>query len=488
MVWRQSSSSGNGRGTESPCARQGGRTLVGQTLKAIGRAKLVASLVILAAAVLSLVLNWPGHLSYDSVLQLAEGRGGSYSGAHPPVMSWLLGLGDAVTPGPILFILLQTTLIAGALLLFLGLGARVGRRAVIVCLVVCATPQLLIYPSIVWKDVLFAGASVFGFACLAWSAACWDRRLPRFAWLTAAGVMLVLATLTRQNGATVLPFGALAVAGVAASASRTGRVSRGLSHGVAFLAATTAVAAAGALALNTRTDPAAAANSPWRALQAYDLVNTLTFAPDTELPVLHRRAPWLEKVLRSQGVAAYSPIRADGLEPILDKAEAQGAVEAPLAAQWRAFIVTRPWLYLRARLRTFGWVFLTPDHDQCVLIYTGIDGDPDDMAAAGVARRDTDRDDTLADAALLLAPTPVYSHATYAVLSLLLMAFLLRRRRPSDLAVAAMLGGALAFASSFFIISIACDYRYLYALDIAAMAAAVYAAATWRGGTAVPKV
>ncbi|MEI9931228.1 MAG: hypothetical protein WDM89_11975 [Rhizomicrobium sp.] len=43
---------------------------------------------------------------------------------------------------------------------------------------------------------------------------------------------------------------------------------------------------------------------------------------------------------------------------------------------------------------------------------------------------------------------------------------LLRRRAQGDLAMAAMLISALLFTASFFVISIACDYRYLYFLDM----------------------
>jgi hypothetical protein len=45
-----------------------------------------------------------------------------------------------------------------------------------------------------------------------------------------------------------------------------------------------------------------------------------------------------------------------------------------------------------------------------------------------------------------------------------------------------MLGAALAFTGAFLLISIACDYRYLYDLDLATIAAALYVAATWRNG------
>ena len=38
------------------------------------------------------------------------------------------------------------------------------------------------------------------------------------------------------------------------------------------------------------------------------------------------------------------------------------------------------------------------------------------------------------------------------------------------------MGGSLAFAASFFVISIACDYRYLYLLDMAAITGVLYLA------------
>ena len=70
--------------------------------------------------------------------------------------------------------------------------------------------------------------------------------------------------------------------------------------------------------------------------------------------------------------------------------------------------------------------------------------------------------------------TPAFSHATFAVLGAIVFVLMLRRRRPADLAVASMIAAAFAFAATFFVISIACDYRYLYVLDLSALAAALY--------------
>ena len=49
----------------------------------------------------------------------------------------------------------------------------------------------------------------------------------------------------------------------------------------------------------------------------------------------------------------------------------------------------------------------------------------------------------------------------------------MRRGHGSDIAIAGLQVAALAFALSFFIVSIACDYRYLYFLDLAAMTGAL---------------
>ena len=66
------------------------------------------------------------------------------------------------------------------------------------------------------------------------------------------------------------------------------------------------------------------------------------------------------------------------------------------------------------------------------------------------------------------------SHLAFAALALVVGVVLLIRRDPADLVIAALLAGTLAFAATYLLISIACDYRYLYALDIAAITGALY--------------
>src|SRR6185312_2530643 len=121
----------------------------------------------------ALLVSWPGHLSYDSIIQLHDGRVGFYHSWHPPVMAWLLGVGDAVVPGSGLFVLFDASLLFGALLLLVWASPRASWWGVGAAAVAVLLPQLLLYQAIVWKDVLFADASVAGFVCLAMAERRW---------------------------------------------------------------------------------------------------------------------------------------------------------------------------------------------------------------------------------------------------------------------------------------------------------------------------
>jgi hypothetical protein len=166
---------------------------------------------------------------------------------------------------------------------------------------------------------------------------------------------------------------------------------------------------------------------------------------------------------------------------VLTPLDAEGDVSAEVAADWRALMLHHPWLYLRVRASAFGWVLLTPKPDECVLEAVGVDGEDEDLAAAGLTERQTPQDDRMSDYAEALGGTPVFWHAAYGALALGLMAWFLWRRAPADIPAAAMLASALAFSASFALVSVACDYRYLYDLDLSVIAAGLYVAAGWAG-------
>ena len=277
------------------------------------------AMVIALAAAACGVLNWPGHFSYDSVVQLAEGRTGVYEGGHPPIMSWLLGVAAQIAPGAAPFVLLDMALVFGSLLAFALIPRRPSWRASIAVAVLAFTPQFLIYPAIVWKDVLFAGALCAGFASLAWAATGWASIWRRSLFLAGALIFLALAALARQNGGLALLPAAAAVGWLALRAGA--RVWTAAAYGFGFLATAAALVLTANALLATHLEDRSAVAEQFESLQLFDVVGAVARAPGLGLPVLRQADPQLEQVIRTKGVALYSPVRVDSLEPILDNSE-----------------------------------------------------------------------------------------------------------------------------------------------------------------------
>ncbi|HEX4081072.1 MAG TPA: hypothetical protein VHX61_19590 [Rhizomicrobium sp.] len=443
--------------------------------------RVAAAAVLVLACAASLALNWPGQLSYDSVVQLHDGRTGHYNPWHPPVMAWMLGIADSILPGTGLFILFDSVLLFAGLLSLLWLARRVSWAAAIAAAICSALPQLVLYQGIVWKDVLFADAAVAGFVLLAHAAAQWPRNGLRWLLICSGVLFLALATLARQNGAIALVLG---VAALVIIARKQGLRWRGaLVCGIAAGTFAIGVVAIAGMALAARSTGVSGPAGQVKLLQLYDLIGEVKTDPALKLETLTRANPDLVQLMRSDGVRLYTPTRNDTLvgSPDLQN-EFADTGPAAISSQWLEVLLHHPLDYLRVRARVFDRVFLTPGLRQCAPYYTGIAGPPQYLKELGLKRRFRPQDAALGNYAALFVSTPVYSHAAWAALALALLVFLVRRRGPADIAIASLLAAALIFVSSFFVISIACDYRYLLFLDLSAMTALFYCAATWREG------
>ncbi len=422
-----------------------------------------------------MAVNWPGHLSFDSVIQLLEGRTGRYSFWHPAVMSWLLGVFDQVLPGACLFVLFDAILLFGGLAFALYLRPRPSWSGVIFAALVVLTPQYLLYAGIVWKDVLFAAASAFGFLLIALAARLWSNATLRIAVVLSALLFLALGALARQNGAVVLPIAGFALGWIAWKQEPRAPVLNGMVYGAGSLSVMLLVCGCAWLALQMRYVGQSGPAGQFRLLQTYDLAGALHDDPTLALDRLHDDDPWLEHLMRTEAARLYTPERNDTLASatLLQRALIR-TDEATIPAQWRDFVRDNPLLYLKVRWDTFRWVLLTPDPLACRPVFTGVANAEPMLRELGMKVRFDARDRELTGYALGYAGTPVLSHATYLVVSLVCLLVLLRRRTSVDIAIAGLILSAFAFTLSFFAISIACDYRYLYFLDLAAFTAAAY--------------
>jgi hypothetical protein len=437
------------------------------------------ALVVVAAAgfAAAVAAGWPGHFPPDAIFQLAQGRSGVFSFAHPPVMAWLLGLADRITPDAGAFMVMDAALFfVGIVALALAVGAR--WRAVVMLGFLCASPLVLIYQGLVVKDVFFADTMLAAFAAIAWAGRVWPKTGARLVLCTLAIVLLLAAALTRQNGAVAAAVGVLTLAWTAWARAQRGGRARAFIGVTAISALLLVVAGVGAmLAFKAHSDHKAEITAQWMTLQVWDLSGAVHADPALSLPILRHKAPGVERFVRQVGAPTFEPKTLDPMalrmQGLFDPAKVGPAVND----EWRQLILKHPKLYLQTRWRDFWQVFGTPQVKACAPVLVGVDpGDPDMLVDAGLKARETDKDDWDSDYGQAFLQTAVFSHPLYAALAAVLLLWALAdvgRGRPEMIAVAGLLAAGFAFAASFFVITIACDYRYLYFLDVAAMAALV---------------
>jgi hypothetical protein len=222
-------------------------------------------------------------------------------------------------------------------------------------------------------------------------------------------------------------------------------------------------------------------------LQRFDLSGAAARIPGFPLTHLERADPQLAAAFRRQAQALYTPDRVDTLSasPQLHRFY-KTLPTAPLQADWRDLLLHHPLDYLGLRTAAFRWVVATPQIEKCLPIFVGVQAPDDALADLGIHPRQDQRDRDLFNYGMKFLHTPAMSHLAWGLVALLAGAALMVRRDPADIPMLAMLVGAFLFAASFFVLSIACDYRYLYFLDLAAMAATLYLAldpSLWRRPT-----
>ena len=429
--------------------------------------------LILAGALAALLaLNLPGHMTTDSVLALHEGRFGLTETWNPAIFGWLLGLSDRVIPGPAGVVVASGLMLFGSLALLPVLRPRTSWLAPAVTLLAISLPQLMIYPAIVWKDVLFADAVICAFVILALS-------LPRHRGagvamgLALSAVLLAVAGLLRQNGLLFAIPAALAIAW--SGWPRGPRSAMGVAAGwlAAVVLLTLVISATARPHGAGRPDDAGLRGL--RILMIYDIVGAAALEPDRPTPRIDAAAPAAGDYIRSSARRAYSAERVEALDR--DTGFGRMAVRLRsdvLRAEWMDLVTRDTGLYLRTRLQAFWQVLATPNIDHCLAVQVGLDGPAATLRSLGLKARRSAEDQRLYNYVTWHLDTPSLSHLAYGLIAAVVAGLLLLRREPPDMVIAALLVGALGFTASFFVLSLACDYRYLYVLDLAAIAGLIY--------------
>jgi hypothetical protein len=425
--------------------------------------------VIAAFWLVVVALNSPGHLSYDSIVQLNEARSRSYAGLHPPLMSYLMMLFDAVVPGTALFVLFMQALFFGAVMIVVLSARHVGFWTPVIVALGCLHPLVVVYQGIVWKDVLFANLGVFAFALLfaAQRLDGWRRHaIYALAVLTAA-----CSGLMRQNGVFVLMVLAMGIIHLETRSSSllawTGKIVAG-GAGAASVLALVTVGTNALIRASANSMPENAYEAGLGMLMRYDIAGILARNNAADMALFRERGIDTD-ALRRDAVTYYMGDRLDWLNQAQSFRDDFGKVTfSELVAGWAAMVAANPIAYLRHRLSVFRWMMWPPDIIKCLPLHTGILGPADLISQLDLPEGYRSSDKILQRYSYgYFVHTPLFRNLLFFLVAIAMLAILpLRHGWRAAMPAMALLVAAVLFSLSWIAIGIACDMRYMYFLPL----------------------
>ena len=408
----------------------------------------------------TLLIFYPGIMTYDAKFVYEDIAKGVLGDWQSPVMTVLWGVIDPVAPGAAsMFLLIATTYWLGFGLLALALVRRASWLAVLLPLL-ALLPPAFVFVGVIWRDVLFATTWLLA-ASVAFTAAERGARL-RVPAQALALALCAFGVLLRPNALIAAP---VLIAYIAwpmqMSLKRTAIL---FVPAMAGLFALVQVVYYGALG--------ATRQHPLQAIMVFDLGGISHFAKQNQFPV-----SWSEPESALLLNGCYQPTQWDiywRLEPcdfVMRKIEREERLfgTAAITDAWARAILRHPVSYLRHRA-AFMWNFLS--------------GDNLTMWIADVERPTAnvfpDRPAFVALVSLhdRLKPTPLFRAGTWLLVCIVVCGLAWRRREtPQGAFALGTCGSAAVYVLSFLAVGVASDFRYAYWAVLAGIAGGVVAVA-----------
>ncbi|MDP2186631.1 MAG: hypothetical protein Q8J93_14380 [Xanthomonadales bacterium] len=406
-----------------------------------------------AGLVFTVLVFYPGYLSFDSADQWQQARHGVYNSLHPPLQAMLWHYLDRFWPGPGGMFTLQVMLYwAGLALLVAQLKASAALRVGLVLMLGLWPPLFGLMPHL-WKDVPMAALLVLANALLLH-----DLRRPALVTRVSVLGCLVLICALRHNALlAVVPLAGWLVWREAAL--RQWRLSTPLKLLVTVLLSAALQWLAG---LPARAPSVTPADSPWSVVALWDIAavslaeNQLLFPPgfardDVDLVLLRERfSPYSNTSLYSDDAFRHSLF-----VPYSD------AERARLRRAWLQLPFAHPAAYFAHRARLSALLFgLHPDvlPDRMVLM-PGIEplaDNPPISANHGTLNR------LVQNGLNALIDTPLFAGWLYLLLSVALAVVAWRRRtQPQARLVLLLLGSTWLYSLPLTLIAGSAELRYL---------------------------
>jgi hypothetical protein len=397
-------------------------------------------------------------------------------------MSVLLGFGDRLIPGTALYLAFSSALFFGAIAL---LVSRPSYFVLTGALTVgaCLTPLVFIYQGIIWKDVLFANLTILAFCIL--TIADLPKKSQRYAFYGVVILLTAFAAMVRQNG-----FIAILCTGMVVGCYELKWMQRNIQNKrvVYFLSVLLCYfAVAFGLVFSTNGIIRASALRQTSAigdgivvLLRYDIVGISARAKDADFQFMTDKGVDI-KAFRKAAVEFYTPSRVDNPNNPEDQSVIADGFSHLSAADtfhlWWRLVLTQPKAYLTHRMKHFVWLMFPQKPYMCLPIHVGVDGPRDLMLELKLQPGQRPSDQALYRYSQHYIGGPLMNATFYAVAAVLLLFMLLLRPAEGSISMVFMLIAALAFGGSYFVIGIACDFRYVYFMAVAPIAALLYVVA-----------
>jgi hypothetical protein len=423
------------------------------------RLRLAVAALIAAGYGLTLLIFYPGIMTYDAKFVHEDIGKGVLGDWQSPVMTVLWGTIDPVAPGAgSMFLLIATSYWLGFGLLAFALAGRATRLALLLPLL-ALLPPAFVFVGIIWRDVLFATTWLLA-AAIAFAVAERGARL-RVPAQALALALCAFGVLLRPNSLIAAPIlAAYVVWPTQMSFKRMAILFIPIMAGFFALVQVVYYGALGA----TR-------QHPLQSIMVFDLGGISHFARQNQFPVT-----WSEPETALLLDHCYQPTQWDiywRLEPcdfVMRKIEREkGLFGTPVITEAWALAVTRhPMAYLQHRA-AFMWNFLG--------------GNNLTMWVADVEHpTETVFPDRPAFVALvflhdMLKPTPLFRTGAWLLVCIMVCGFAWRRRETPEGAFAlGVCGSAAVYVLTFFAVGVASDFRYGYWAVLAGIIGGVMAA------------
>lgn len=428
-------------------------------------------LLIVGLSLFTFLAHYPGQASVDAIVQLQDGISGIYDSNQPPAMSWLMA--KLSLPGVLALNIFLFG--AAAAVLLRDLRGRTAWHNTALIFLFCF-PVVFIYNGIVWKDVLFANAAVLGLLLL-------PRVDRRGSWVTVvlSAAVITLAVAVRQQGLLV---SAAAIAYLALTPKLLWPLGNRIKVVALWLVTY--------VSLGYLLDVSVAANGdisrsnafvgPVYQLAMFDIGGIASRNPEVSFPALEslptenfpRSASKRSQILAA--MEAYHPSRQDPLGKSVGESGVPFYRDATLS-DWQALVSAHPVDYFLHRFRYMSWLLGANCEYPCSPFFFGISDSPASMLPeTKLTPGFSGRAELLKEMGLTLSG--LFRSIYYLVLSVIVLGALLYGGwRNSSSMILIQLAG-LTYTGSYFLVGIACDFRYTYFSTVAALFGLVYCVLT----------